>query len=94
MTREQAVKARDLLDSIHKQEQKIQEIRNAYNKSVLQKAKVWVDFSVKEDCNFQCFKCTFTDTDDMVGFRNKLYELLIQNEQHKLRKLEEELEKL
>ena len=91
MTKEQAVKARDLLDLIRIQEKKIKKIRKAYNESALLNTKVWVDFGVKDDCHLQCI---FTDNDNVVDFRNKLYELLIQNEQHKLIKLEEELKKL
>lgn len=91
MTREQAVKARDLLDLIRIQEKKIKEIRKAYNESALLNTKVWVDFGVKNNVGLQC---AFTDNDNMIDFRNKLYELLMQNEQHKLGKLEEELKKL
>ena len=91
MTKEQAVKARDLLDLIRIQEKKIKEIRKAYNESALLNTKVWVDFGVKNNAGLQC---VFTDNDNMIDFRNKLYELLICNEQNKLNKLEEELEKL
>jgi len=91
MTKEQAVKARDLLDLISIQEKKIREIRKAYNESALLNTKVWVDFGVKNNAGLQC---VFTDNDNMIDFRNKLYELIMHREHDKLEKLEEELKKL